>query len=73
MRVELLEGFALPLNEDCYIHVCIGQHFLLSKNFGKHKENYLEFKYTFDEKKLQLPEDPSLIPDLILYFAKGKK
>ena len=71
--MELLEAFALPLNSDCYIHVCLGQYFLLSKSYEKHKDGYLEIMDSLPDKKMQLAEDPTMLPDLILYFAKGPK
>ena len=73
LRVELLEAFALPLKSDCYIHVCLGQYFLLSKSYGKHKDGYLEIMDGLPDKKMQLAEDATMLPDLVIYFAKGPK
>lgn len=45
----------------------------MSKSYGKHKDGYLEFYDILPDKKVQLTEDPTQIPDIILYFAKGTR
>ena len=45
----------------------------MSKQFQPPKKGALYLSETIQDKKVQLPEDITQIPDLIVYFAKGKK
>ena len=49
----------------------MGQYMTISKTFGSMKlcQSFFE---KFPDKKVQLPEDITQVPDLIIYLAKGE-
>ena len=68
LRCDVFEGHQLPKRNHLRVHILCGVHELMSKSVEM-ESNFLEWNQNLKDMTMHFPEDPSQIPDIIVYLA----
>lgn len=67
-RVDLFEGNEVPTSEQGLVHFCLGPYMLKSR-MERISNARIDWSEQLAERRITLPVDLSMIPDLVVYFA----